>query len=325
MVRRSARFGSQPSTEPVVAESGDNADVLVEVSSRRFAIPFECPCCGAAPDAELAIAITSGGAAGRPVARDTAHSLLVPYCRRCITHATRWEAAGIGSAAVMLGGIVGGIVLAITVHIGVGFAALGVAVPLAWLARKLRRDRAIAEQRESCAGPARALAYLGWSGTTSAFDLASHTYAARFAEANPAILANQTPALRKLLDGHRVARLAVPTPAATVTVPPPATAGDWIARIEGTIGTVERRATLGRALDALTDLGERQLCIQAATRLEVAPVVTALADLEPTPKLQRLQRAIDDVRADNIPEALQAAVLFELEGQLRALSPTPFV
>lgn len=293
--------------------------MLVEVSSRRFTIPFECPCCGAVPNAELLIPLT--GAPGRTVARDTAHAVLVPYCQRCIGHVSQWEAAGVASAAVILAGLIAGIVLAIAVHVVVGIGVLVVAAPIAWVARKVRRDRAKATMGASCADPGRAVGYLGWSGTTSAFELASHTYTARFAEANPTIVAAATLQLTKLLEGHRLARLAVPTPAATVTVPPPATVGDWVVRLEATNGTVARRATLQRALDALTESGERQLVIQTAMKLEVASLVADLEGLGATVKQQRLQRAIDDVRADNIPEPLQAAVLFDLEARLRALRP----
>ncbi len=282
------------------------------MSSRRFTIPYECPCCGAVPDTELPIVLT----AGRPVATDTARSMLVPYCQRCVGHAERWDASGVTSAGIMLAGLITGISLALTVHVIAGVAAAVVAVPLAYSARHVRRRKAKAACGESCVGPGRALAYLGWSGTTTAFDLESHAYTARFAEANPSLVASPSRQLANLLEGHRVARLAVPTPAASVVVPPPATLADWIAKLEAAIGAVSRRVTLGRALDALTDLAERQLVIMKAKELEVAPIVADLQGLEGPQQKQRLQRAIDDVRADNIPEALQVAILFELENRL---------
>ena len=40
----------------------------VEIASRRFALPFQCPCCGAAPDTELTVPVTR--IKGRPVAED---------------------------------------------------------------------------------------------------------------------------------------------------------------------------------------------------------------------------------------------------------------
>ena len=292
---------------------GDTRQVLVEVSSRRFTIPHECPCCGAVPDTELPISLT----AGRPLAAETARSLLVPYCQRCVGHAQRWDASGVASAGIMLAGLVAGIALALAVHVIAGVAAVAVATPLAYVARQVRRGKAKAACGESCVGPGRALSYLGWSGTTTAFDFESHAYSARFAEANPTLLASPSPQLSKLLEGHRVARLAVPTPAASVVVPPPATLADWIAKLEAAVGAVSRRVTLSRALDALTDLAERQLVIMKAKDLEVVPILADLEGLEGPQQKQRLQRAIDDVRADNIPEALQVAILFDLEARLR--------
>jgi hypothetical protein len=52
-----------------------------------------------------------------------------------------------------------------------------------------------------------------------------------------------------------------------------------------------------------------------ATELEVGPILADLDGLEGAQRQQRLQRAIDDVRADNIPEALQVAILFDLEAR----------
>jgi hypothetical protein len=265
------------------------------------------------PDTELPIALT---ATARALAPDTARSLLVPYCQRCVGHALRWEASGVASAGIMLAGLVAGIALALTVHIGVGIAAAVIAAPLGYAARQVRRTKAKAACGESCATTGRAVTYLGWSGTTTAFDFESHAYAARFAEANPSLIASPTPQLAKLLEGHRVARLAVPTPAASVVVPPPATFDDWIAKLEAATAAVSRRATVTRGLDALTDLAERQRFIMKATELEVAPIVADLEGLDAPQRRQRLQRAIDDVRADNIPEALQVAMLFDLESRL---------
>jgi hypothetical protein len=298
-----------------VGSPGDNRQVLVEVSSRRFAIPPECPCCGALPDTELAVPLTAQP--GRPVAPDTARSVMMPYCQRCVGHSTRWEAAGVASAAIMLAGIVGGIVLALTVHLVAGLAAVVVAAPLAYVARQVRRNKAKAACGESCAGPGRAVAYLGWSGTTSVFEFDSHTYTARFAEANPKLIANASSSLAKLVEGHRVARLAVPTPAASVVVPPPATVHDWIAKLEASIGAVSRRTTLQRAIDVL-EHGERQLVIIEATKLELAPIHAELDGLDAPQQRQRLERAIEAVRADNMPEPLQVAVLYALEQELRA-------
>ncbi|MEO8699031.1 MAG: hypothetical protein ABI867_03275 [Kofleriaceae bacterium] len=292
--------------------------MLVEVNARRFTIPFECPCCGAAPDAEMAIHLTR--LPGRTVAPESARELAFPYCQRCIAHVTAWEAAGVVPAGVMLGGIIAGVVVGIAVHPGVGAGVLVAAAPAAWFLRQSNRAAAKRSLGPSCACPGRALAYLGWSGAESSFEFESHTYAARFAEQNPAITPNKSTQLQRLLEGHRVARLAVPTPAAAVhTVPPPATVADWIARIDGSNGAIARRTVLQRALDGLHDDRDRQQVIAAATRLELAPVFEEVEGLSPIAAKGRLQHAIEGVRADNIPEELQISVLGQLELRARSL------
>lgn len=291
--------------------------MIVEVSGRRFAVPFECPCCGADPDAELVIPVTR--TAGREVVRDTARALPFPYCKRCLGHVEIWESAGLRSAAVMVAGIVAAIVVSLATRFVIGAIAFTAAALLAWSFGSARRAAARAGQGPSCASPDRALAYLGWSGSTSAFSFESPTYTARFAEQNERHLVGANAPLRKLLEGHRIARLAVPTPAAPqLVVPPPASLDAWIARLESSRSTVERRNTLGRALDAAADDADRARLLEAASRIELAPLLVTIDGLASAgARRHALQRAIDEVRADNIPEELQATELRQLEARLR--------
>jgi hypothetical protein len=53
--------------------------VIVEVNARRFGVPYECPCCGAVPDAEVVVPLTP--TRDRPASPETAHALGFPYCR----------------------------------------------------------------------------------------------------------------------------------------------------------------------------------------------------------------------------------------------------
>jgi len=291
--------------------------MLVQVAARKFVVPFECPCCGAAPDTEIAVHLTREP--GRRVATETARALAFPYCQRCVAHLTAWESAGVLPVGVAVLGIIAGGVLAIATHplVGLVFAP---ALPVAWYLRRSRQTRAKASCGPSCASPGRALGYLGWSGAESAFMFESHTYAARFAEQNTGVLSSPTPQLRRLLEGHRVARLAVPTPAAAVQViPPPATVSDWIGRIDSSKGAVARRNMLQRALDGLHEPRERQEAIDAASKIELTPILAEVEGLSAIAAKGRLQRAIDEVRADNMPEELQAAVLRELDGRWRQL------
>jgi len=254
-------------------------------------------------------------------AQATRQSLAFPYCKRCTTHLHQWETSGVASAGLMVLAILAVIGLAVA---GMFLLAIGVFVvgaSLAWVLRSSRRAAAKAACGESCATPGHAVTYLGWSNATHRFSFASPTFAARFAEANQSLLANETPQLRKLLDGYRKARLAVPTPAVAAGVaPPPLTARDWIARLESTSGTVMRRIALLRALEMIEEPQPRRELIQTVARIELAPLLDKLQrQSSPAAKRTLLNAAIAQIREDNIPDELQAAELEKLEARLAEL------
>ncbi len=285
--------------------------VDVELAGRKFTVPFECPCCGATPDTELRI-----------TARPTGQGLDIPYCARCADHATRWDSAGVPSAGIMVLAILGSIVVAIIGPIPVALGVLVAGAIASAVLRTSRRAGAKARCGASCATPGLAIAYLGWSDVTSGFSLASPTYAARFAEANTPLLANVTPQLRTLIDGYHKARLAVPTPAVAAGVaPPPMTAREWLVRLEATRGTVARRLALARALEMIEEPQSRRDLVQAVARIELAPLYARL-QRQRSAAGQRvmLAAAIDEIRADNISDELQAAELEKLEARLSELA-----
>jgi hypothetical protein len=284
--------------------------VRVELAARKFTLPYECPCCGAPPDTELGI-----------TAKATRHTLGFPYCERCVAHVRAWEAAGVGSAGVMVLAILAAIAAVASGAILAAVAIFVVGASLAWWLRTARRAAARRACGESCAAAGRAVSYVGWSSGTSAFTFASPTFAARFAEANQPLLANVTAQLRKLIDGYHKARLAVPTPAVAAGVaPPPLTARDWQARIEGTKGVVARRIALSRALEMIEEPQARRDLIQTVARLELAPVIDKLQRASSSPaKRALITTAIVEVRADNIADELQAAILDKLEARLAEL------
>src|SRR5690606_30950416 len=224
-------------------------------------------------------------------------------------------------SGVMVLAILAALVLAFVTTIWIGIALFVIASFLAWWLRVARRSAARAACGPSCASAGLALAYLGWTGTTSVFTIESPTFAARFAEANSSLLANETVQLRRLLDGYKKARLAVPTPAVAAGVaPPPATARDWLARIESTTGTLARRVTLQRALEMIEEPLSRRELIQTAARLELEPVLAQLTRLsDPHVKRALLATTIEEVAADNIPDELQKAMLEKLEARVAEL------
>src|SRR5512138_2424730 len=107
------------------------AAVVVELGARKFAIPQECPCCGAPPDAEVRIA-----------GKGRQQELDFPYCKRCVAHAAAWGTSGVGSAGVMVLAIAGAVVGAIetTILIAIGIFVVGATV--AWILRQSRRAAA---------------------------------------------------------------------------------------------------------------------------------------------------------------------------------------
>jgi hypothetical protein len=285
------------------------AGLIVQVTGRRFAIPFECPCCGAPPDTELHVPRARSANA----APDSAAGLDVPYCSRCMRHAEAYERAGVASAAVLVVGVLAFIgVSLIAARPLMGLVALLVSIPVALGVATARRKRAMAGCTEACAAPGMALAYQGYNGTLTSIAFESLTYAARFAEHNTGIVL-ETPQLRRLLEGHRIARLQVPTPAAAVSMSAAPTPTEWRARIEMAKGPLARRTALSRALDAITDEAARADLIRAAADAELAPVLARAKSLTGVAQRQHIEAAIAAVRADNLPEPLQKAELEQLE------------
>jgi hypothetical protein len=292
-----------------------SAGINVEVSARRFAVPYECPCCGAVPDTELVIPLTPSK--DRPASPETAHALGFPYCKTCIAHVARWDSVKNVETGIKVLGVLAGIGLGIGVHWAAGIGAFVAAVVLSIVVGRASRAKAKAECRESCAGPGLAVHYLGWSGNSSAFVFESAVYAARFAEQNTSKLANVDPVLRKVIEGHKLARLQVPTPAAAVrAVPAAATVSEWIDRIQTAGGRVARLDWLVRSLDAFSGDADRRAIIDATAKLELAGLADKLDQMSGEARARHVQKAIIDTRADNIPEELRDEVVRQLEARL---------
>ncbi|HTR53091.1 MAG TPA: hypothetical protein VMJ10_20490 [Kofleriaceae bacterium] len=289
----------------------------VEVTSRRFVVPLDCPCCGATPDAEITVGIAR--AARDRASSDSARSVDFPYCRHCVEHVERWESGGVVSAGLIVLGLVAGAAVAALASPVIGVTAALAGIVFAAVLATSRRSQAKRGMRESCSSPGRALEYLGWNGIASGFRFESISYAARFAEQNAGQLV-EDPAIRKLLERYKLARIAVPTPAAAVAIPPPLDVGDWIARIAKTSGRVARRGELSRALEAFREPREREQVIRAVSAIELAALLAPLEQLASASDKQRhLRTAIEQVRYDNIPDELQQEMLRDLEGRLSRL------
>ncbi len=283
--------------------------VVVEISARRFGIPFECPCCGAPPAGEISV---------RPYGPGP--TLLFPSCKRCDGHIRAWDTAGISSALAMVLTIVAAVAGAWQGGALIGIALFVIGASIAWVVRMSRRKAATAMRGASCASTGVAVEYRGWVNETHAFTFESPTFAARFAEENKAELANVSPQLQRLVDGYHRARLAIPTPAVAAGIaPPPLDAREWLTRLESTQGTLARRVQLQRSLEMVEEAHSRRELIQFVARAELAPVIAKLSRSSVAAKKQLLEDTIARVRLDNIPEELQSAELHELQSRLSEL------
>lgn len=251
------------------------------------------------------------------VAKDQGPSLLFPYCKRCVDHARRYETAKMTSTLVMLLAIVFGATLAVAIDVLAGLAVFAVGAAAAWWFRLWRMKAAVVQRGPSCASTEIAVTFHGWTGTTSAFTFESPTFAARFADQNKSLLANQTPQLQRLVDGYHKARLAVPTPAvAAGTAPPPLDHAGWMKRVETTEGTFARRVQLQRALEMTETPSQRRELVMLVARAELERVTSRLAAMSSTADKKRLiDQTLEEIRADNIFEELQAAEIAELEAR----------
>jgi len=120
------------------------------------------------------------------------------------------------------------------------------------------------------------------------------------------------------MEGHKLARLAVPTPAAAVrAVPAAATVAEWVDRIQTANGRVARLDWLARSLDAFSDAADRRVLVEAAAKLELAAITDKLDHGTGDATTRDVQKAIIDTRADNIPEELRDEVVRQLEARLR--------
>lgn len=298
--------------------------VIVEVSARKFSVPFVCVCCSGAPTTEMAASSTRRS--GKRVVRETTKSLGFPYCQPCYDHVIKWQAAGGLAYFILALGLIGGIVVGFAAQFAAGLITYVASFPVALIVASRWRHAARAGCGPNCATPDTSVAYLGWSGSVSSFEFRSEKYAARFGAGNARNLINVRPSLRQLIE-QESSRPRKSVQASAHTVPSVARSPsaesdvlDWISRIEGIKGPVARRNALERALREIPEGPSRDELLLAASRIEIAAVLDKVDSLvSVAAKRRHLHKAITDVQADNIPDELQAEELRQLEEKLQSV------
>ena len=318
----------------------------IELSAKIVTIPQQCVCCRRAPDTR--VPLTARG-----------KTWGIPYCNACLRHVALAKAIDAPLVYLLAIGVVcgGGLVLAIPaldVHEAVlvtlgGVVLLGCSA-LGFVLRSGRRNAAGAACSGECASMGFAAMYLGWRGTIESFYFANRGYAAEFMKANESKLINLSPSARQLW--HAVAEEAQRADAETrrltaealevrlaanaaAMVKSRAETADlllraqdqwlpvWVAKIGVAKGPAGRRAALSAALAAISRPDLRNRLMVEAGRIEVdAALEKADALKTPAAKLRTLEAALEAIRADDVPDELQAQQIRWLEDAIGAVSPT---
>ncbi len=171
----------------------------VDVSGHHFIFPFQCACCGAAPNGQLAFSASRSW--GRRVERTETKAWDVPYCSRCITHVHALEEARSFAKtftvlSILLSLLVG-YVLDPYFYFGIAVGVVAIVGTVMTFGQKLQEARSL--QTTSCVNVDKAVAYLGWSGTLHRFEFTSRHFARAFMAANQDKLVNLSVEQRWLL------------------------------------------------------------------------------------------------------------------------------
>jgi hypothetical protein len=307
-------------------------------SAKLLKFPAVCTCCGGPQDRTFTAKATR--TTGKRVVHHRTHSWDMPWCSSCAEHAAMARTATAVYAVLATLGVVIGLWIWADDHRlaglgwGIALAALLGSLPI-WYVLYRRAER---RRKPACATLGSPVRFIGWDGTIQFFDCASRGYAVAFAAANSSKLINVSDELRQpiLATGEaeeqqiQVAAPAVLPPRVVTsppaTVPPiPAPPPDdpvvrWLEKIERLKGTASRRAALERALQEIASVDERQKLVLEVSRLEVRAALDKADTLKtPAGKRRTLREALDRIRADTVPDELQAHEIEILEEALRQL------
>jgi len=309
----------------------------VAFSARALKFPPVCSCCGDASNAAFVAKATR--TTGKRVVHHRTHSWEIPWCGVCSAHADLASTAVMVFALIAMAAIVVGIVIwlsaAHAAGIALGIAIGGVAGGLPIL--MILNARAERRRKPTCSTVGSPVEFLGWDGSVQFFDCRSERFAAAFAIANQTKLINVSPELRQLLtrvaeaaeSARKVRTHEEETAAPALELRPPPARNEslimWLEKIERLKGTAARRAAFGRALVEITSSEDRATLALEVSRMDVRTALDKADSLKTAAAKRRaLVEALERIRADDVPDELQAPEIAMLEDAIRRLdAPAP--
>lgn len=301
----------------------------VSVSGRKLAFPGACCCCRG--DADSSILATATRTTGKRVIRTQTQSWTFPCCAACVGHARKSKTES-GWVAMMLIGFISGPFFFLGPNSWAGFVLLlfgagGI------LGAALQRRDARAVMKPTCGDLGPPVQYLGWSGTFHALAFSNTAYAGLFALENRARLLDVDAGVRAAMAEASVAvaaeagARASATPASSLAQqerPSADVANEEelihgaIVKIEKQKGPASRRSALDAALTTLASKDARDRLLLEASRIEVRAVLDKVDGLKTkSAKKRHLDEALANIRADQVPDALQQREIGILEEALR--------
>lgn len=208
-----------------------------------------------------------------------------------------------------------------------GLLSCGVWFIAYYLARRSSEARARALCGSNCACPMTAIAYVGWNGTVHTFELASRPFALQLMLANRSRLVNVDFNVLHELEQLAVRSASPKAPTASIPLlqaPPTSIADpderiflDAIEKLESQKGSASRRAHVDATMARLSSPSFREKFAIEASRIEVQSVLDKVDSLKTaSAKKRHLTAALETIRSDSIPDALQSKEIAWLEEAL---------
>lgn len=282
----------------------------VDLAGQTLSFPAQCCCCGNYPDSTYAASASKSR--GKRKVTTTTREWQVPICSACERHVAALGAAWLYLLGLWLAGALLG---------GLGFLPGFWLAMLAGLAAFLyKRHLARRACSPTCAGAGAPIDYLGLQGSPHQFGVRSPAYARALLAANGRRVRNLTHESRRAFREGKSAEVLAGHEAAADSHSLEGFLAEWLPKIEAQRGPAGQRAVLAKALAAVPYAVVRERLMLEASRIEVTAVLDKVDGLKTTAaKRRHLTAALEELRADAVPDDLQDQQIRWLEEALGAL------